>query len=124
MNALRRIVHALHSSNTRAAGRFNVTTAQLFVLREIAHTPEVSYAELAERTRTSQSSLSEAVGRLIEKGMVARRVSREDARRACLALTPQGVRVAAQPQDTIQERLIRAFERLPTRQQGELTRAM
>jgi hypothetical protein len=34
------------------------------------------------------------------------------------------VRVAAQPQDTIQERLIRAFERLPTRQQGELTRAM
>ena len=124
MNALRRIVHALHASNVRATGRFDVTTAQLFVLREIARVPDASYAQLAQATRTAQSSLSEAVGRLIEKGLVARRVSDVDARRARLVVTARGLLVASQPQDTVQERLIRGLERLSADQQVELARAL
>src|SRR5512141_414836 len=86
MDALRRIVRALHSANARAEGSLRVTAAQLFVLRQIAETPGISMSGLAERTRSAQSSVSEVVARLVSEGLVHRRVSREDARRAELTL--------------------------------------
>lgn len=124
MDALRRIVHALHAANTRAEGRFSLTAGQLFVLREIARTPDLSYSDLAHRTRSAQSSVSEAVARLVEKRLVTRGVSPEDGRRARLRLTERGLTVAAQSQETVQERLIAGFAKLPEGTQTALRDAL
>ncbi len=124
MDALRRIVHALHSANTRVEGSLRVTTAQLFVLRQIADAPGVSLSALAERMRSAQSSVSEVVSRLVSDGLVRRRASRDDARRVALTLSAGGKAIAARAGETIQERLVAAFDRLPSVQQEALAQGM
>lgn len=124
MDALRRIVRALHAANARAEGSLRVTAAQLFVLRQIAAAPGLSLSALAERTRSAASTVSEVVARLVAEGLVQRRTSRDDARRADLTLTPAGRTIAARAGETIQERLVAAYERLPTPEQQSLVQGM
>lgn len=124
MDALRRIVRALHAANARAEGSLQVTAAQLFVLRQIAAAPGLSLSALAERTRSAPSSVSEVVARLVSEGLVQRRASRHDARRAELALSPAGRTLAARGGETIQERLVAAYERLSAPEQQSLVEAM
>ncbi|HET9452684.1 MAG TPA: MarR family transcriptional regulator [Gemmatimonadaceae bacterium] len=112
MDALRRIVHALHSANARAQSNLRVTAAQLFVLRQIALEPGISMTRLAQRTRSAPSSVSEVVSRLVGEGLVNRRVSVEDGRRAELTLSRAGAIIARNAGETIQERLVAAYEEL------------
>lgn len=109
MNALRRAVRALGASAHDAGRRRNagagVSGAQRFVLRQIAAAPGLSPGELARRTLAGQSTVSEVVGRLVAAGLVERRPSPADARRAELTLTARGRRATAAAPPTAQERL-------------------
>ena len=120
MDALRRIVHALHAANARAEAGLRVTAAQLFVLRQIGLQPGLSMKELAERTRSAQSSVSEVVGRLVSEALVDRRASLEDGRRVELSLTRAGRAIASRAGETVQERLVAAYERLDAGDQARL----
>ena len=106
MDALRRSVRALRSANAQATRDFGIGAAQLFVLREIADSPGISLAELAARTHTAQSSVSEVVSRLVGEGLVSKTSSRSDRRRAALALTERGMAIARATAVSVQERLI------------------
>lgn len=112
MDALRRFVHALHSANARAQSSHRVTAARLFVLRQIALAPGISMTRLGQRTRSATSSVSEVVSRLVSEGLVERRVSTADGRRAELTLSRAGAIVARSAGETIQERLVAAYEAL------------
>ena len=58
---------------SRAAERdVGLGAAQLFVLHKLEEAPRLSLNELAERTRTHQSSVSVVVRRLVNRGLVAR----------------------------------------------------
>ncbi|GJG85831.1 hypothetical protein tb265_10120 [Gemmatimonadetes bacterium T265] len=105
MNALRRAVRALGASAHAAGRRPGVSGAQLFVLRQIAAAPGLSPGDLARRTLAGQSTVSEVVGRLVAAGLVERRPSAADARRAELTLTARGRRAVAGAPPTAQERL-------------------
>lgn len=106
MDALRRSVRALRSANLNARRELGVSAAQLFVLREIAAAPGLSLAELAERTRTAQSSVSEVVSRLVKDGFVEKAHAEDDRRRVVLELTEQGAAVTRSAGRPVQERLI------------------
>lgn len=112
MDALRRLVRALHVSTHALEREFGLSAAQLFVLRQLAVTPRASLNEVAARARTSQSSASEVVAILVRRGLVARDRARDDRRRAELTLTAQGRAVLARAPMTVQEQLIAGFERL------------
>lgn len=72
MDSFRRIVRALRSSH-RAAGDLDLTGAQLFVLATLGTAVgPMGVKELAERTRTDQSTVSVVVGRLVDRGLVKR----------------------------------------------------
>ena len=88
----RRIVQILRGSARRAERELGVSGAQLFVLQKLAEAPADSLNDLAERTLTHQSSVSVVVARLVERGLVARSRSSEDARRLELSLTAAGRR--------------------------------
>ena len=120
MDALRRIVHALRAANAGAP----VTGAQLYVLRQIGADPRCSMSEIAERTRSAQSSVSEVVARLVEKRLVERNTARDDARRAELTLTPLGQATCSTSGETVQEQLVRGFETLPASDQEQLAGAL
>ena len=120
MDSLRRIVHAIRVSTRGSERSVGISAAQLFVLRQLAAVSGQSLSDIAARTRTTQSSVSEVVGRLVSRGFVDRRTSPTDRRRAELTLTPAGDAVLARAPETIQERLLAGFGRLGQAEQGAL----
>src|SRR6478672_9755222 len=81
MDSLRRVVHALRVATRASERAFGLSAAQLFVLRQLSVEPGQSLRDLAQRTRTTQSSISEVVARLVQRGFVTRESSKEDRRR-------------------------------------------
>jgi len=112
MDSLRRVVHALRVATRASERAFGLSAAQLFVLRQLSAAPGQSLSDLALRTRTSASSVSEVIARLVRGGLVARVPSQEDRRRAELSLTAAGHAMLASAPETVQERLLRGFSTL------------
>jgi DNA-binding MarR family transcriptional regulator len=94
------------------------------VLREVAKAGVLTVTELAQRTATSQSSVSEVVSRLVARGLVLRGQSAGDRRRAAITLTPAGEALLAQSAETVQERMLAAFRRLSPARQEALASAL
>ncbi len=124
MDGLRRIVRQLRVAAHSSETEFGVSAAQLFVLRQLLAHPRQSLGDLAERTRTSPSSVSEVAARLVGRNLIARTASATDRRRAELALTVQGLAVATRAPLTIQERLLAGLEHLDDRQRRALAAGM
>jgi DNA-binding MarR family transcriptional regulator len=112
MDSLRRVVHALNIATRASERAFGVSAAQLFVLRQLAARSGQSLSDLAARTRTTPSSISEIVARLVRRGLIERRPSEDDRRRAELSLTDRGRTTLAKAPVTIQERLLLGFDQL------------
>lgn len=124
LDAFRRIVQGLRESSRAAERRVGVSGAQLFVLQTLAEAPKLSLNELAERTRTHQSSVSAVVARLARARLVERRTAPADARRAELSLTARGqTRLESAPR-TAQQLLVAAVDALPTRERMQLAVAL
>jgi DNA-binding MarR family transcriptional regulator len=125
MDSFRRIVHALRSSH-RAAGDIDLTGAQLFVLATLgATTQPMSVGELAERTRTDQSTVSTVAGRLVERGLIRRARSAVDTRRVELSLTAKGRAVLRKTPTTVaQRKLADALVQLPASEAELLSRTL
>ncbi len=120
LDAIRRIVQALRESSRLAESRVGLSGAQLFVLRTVAESPGVSLNELAERTRTHQSSVSAVVTRLAREGLVQKRAADGDARRVEVRLAPSGRRRLARAPQSAQERLVASVEALPRIERARL----
>ena len=113
LNALRRLVRALRAAGRDARRKHAVTSAQLFVLRELGASPGMALGELAQRVHTSQSTVSEVVGRLVDAGFVRRRTPAADGRRRELTLSARGRNIVDAAPPSTQERLIASFRGLP-----------
>jgi DNA-binding MarR family transcriptional regulator len=124
MDALRRIVRALRAADRDSEAALGLPTAQLFVLREVEKAGMLTVSELARRTATAQSSVSEVLKRLLGRELVTRTQSVVDRRRAEIALSARGRELLARAPETVQERLLGAFRRLPRAQQREAADAM
>jgi DNA-binding MarR family transcriptional regulator len=124
LDCIRRIVQVLRTSSRAAEQDVGLSGAQLFVLQRLAAELSLSVNELAARTLTHQSSVSVVVQRLVARGLVARTVSPEDARRAELSLTPRGRALLRRAPSAAQDRLIAALQRLPSVERRDLARAL
>ncbi len=103
----------LRLTDRAAQSELGLSGAQLFVLHELGKTPSLSLSELAERTRTDQSSVSVVVTRLVDGGYVTRDRDKRDARRLVLNLSKSGRTVADKSPPVAQERIVEALERIP-----------
>jgi len=105
-------VRLLRLTDRAAQSELGISGAQLFVLHELAKTPEMSLSELAQKTRTDQSSVSVVVSRLVEGGFVMRERDGRDARRLVLTLTKTGRALAEKSPPAVQEKMIEILERM------------
>ena len=121
LDALRLIVRDLRLSARDAERAAHITGAQLFVLQQLHDGGTLSLGELAERTMTDQSSVSVVVKKLVAAKLVARKPSREDARRLELSLTPAGKKLLARCPEPTQVRLVAALKRLAPNEVEGLT---
>src|SRR4051812_1056312 len=120
LDALRRMTHQLRQADRQAEQRLGISGAQLFTLEQLGREPAQSINELAELTRTHQSSVSVVVRRLVERGFASRRQAEDDARRVELRITPAGQALLRRSPATPQARLIEALERMPPPSQSRL----
>lgn len=124
MDGLRRIVRALRKADAKSRTTGGIPSAQLFVLRQLRHKPELSIGDLCRATLTSQSSVSEVVARLETNGLLRRTKALADGRRASLSLTPAGWEVLEESSEPFQEILVSALHRLSRADQEALARGM
>lgn len=113
MDALRRIVRSLRIAERQTETLLGVTSAQLFVLREINKAGMLTVSDLARRTATAQSSVSEVLARLDARGLVTRTQSAVDRRRTEITVSEAGRSLLSRTRESVQERLVSAFHRLP-----------
>ena len=123
-NALRRLVHTLHSASRDTERRMGVTSAQLFVLTQLRLSPSLSINALAERTMTHQSTVSVVVQRLVDRRLVKKIRSTQDRRRVELTLTPAGTALLRRAPEVMQLRLVRAIKELASTDREVLARAV
>ena len=124
MDAIRAVVRALRI-NTRAIElEIGISLAQLFVLQQVAQRPATSLNDLAERTATHQSSVSVVVRRLVDRGLVTRKVDAADKRRVQIALTPAGEKLLVGAPETIQVRLMEALNFLTPAERKQLAQLL
>ncbi len=123
MDDLRRIVRALRSSH-RAAGALTLSGAQLFVIKVLGEAGRpLSVNELAEATKTTQSTVSAVTARLVERNLIKSERAVNDARRAELSLTARGRALHKKSPSTVaQSRLATALKELSLRDAEELQR--
>ena len=120
MDCLRRIVRTLRLAGRTAEKTLGLSGAQVYVLQKLGEGGTLSLNELAERTLTHQSTVSAVASRLVEKGLVVRAASRDDARRIELSLSSTGKEFMGRVPQAPQENLVRAFEKLPQDQRIKL----
>jgi MarR family transcriptional regulator, organic hydroperoxide resistance regulator len=72
--------------------RCGVSGSQLWILREICHTPGIGVSELAGRLAIHQSTCSQLVEKLVRSGHVTKRRSSDDQRRVGLTVSRKGQR--------------------------------
>ena len=112
VDAIRSIVQSLRISGRATEQHLGISSAQLYILQELAERPAQSINELAERTFTHQSSVSMVVSRLVEHRLVSRTAARADARRLSISLTPSGKALVRKAPNAAQTRLIEALRAL------------
>jgi DNA-binding MarR family transcriptional regulator len=124
LDALRRIVRDLRLSARDAERTAGISGAQLFVLQVLAQRPASSLNDLAERTFTDQSSVSVVVRRLVDRKLLTRKPSRDDARRVEISLTAAGQRLLARCPEPTQARLLDSLRRMAAAERASLTRGL
>jgi DNA-binding MarR family transcriptional regulator len=124
LDGLRRVLRVLRVSSRQAEQLLGVSGAQLFVLQQLERAPAYSLNELADRTRTDQSSVSVVVSRLVDRGLVSRVSAEEDARRVTLRLTAAGRALVRRAPRAGQERLTGALAEMPRQELATLARVL
>lgn len=125
LDDLRRLVKFLRVSARAAERDLGISGAQLFVLQTLEQADgPLSVNELAERTRTHQSSVSVVVQKLVSRKLVRRVTSGADARRLELTLSPAAATLLKKSPDSAQTRLIEALDRMPAADVKNLARLM
>jgi DNA-binding MarR family transcriptional regulator len=124
LDALRRIVRDLRLSSRNAERTEGISSAQLFVLQALAQGKATSVNDLAARTFTDQSSVSVVVRRLADRKLVARKASRDDARRVELSLTSAGQKLLGRCPEPTQARLVASLRRMDASDLASLTRGL
>ena len=124
MNALRRLVSALRTSGAAASGDMGMSVAQLFAIRMIGRHAGLSMGDLAARTLTTPSAVSEVVSRLVARGLVRREPDPADHRRILLQLTWEGRALCDGLGQTLPERLVAALASMDPAARASLADAM
>lgn len=113
MRLLWAVDHGLRSCSKRMQVQVGLTGPQRLALRMIGSYSGLSLSELAELLHVDRGTLTGILERLVNKGLVARRLDPRDARRSQLRLTASGRRLNSATAGTIEAKVQRALSALP-----------
>lgn len=112
-------IHLLHRAGQCAGdvfvgevGESDLTPRQYAVLITVSQNEGLSQTDLVEKTGVDRSTLADIVRRMLKKGLLQRRRTKEDARAYAVKLTDEGWRVlkACEPLvNRVEERILQAL---------------
>ncbi len=124
VTSIRRLVRVLRLNAQRTHAIAGISAAQLFVLQQLRIDDRLSLTELATRTLTDRSSVTDVVDRLETEGLVARTADPSDRRRASVRITPKGRRMLSRAPDAPTTALVAALHALTPRERQSLARSL
>lgn len=90
-----------------------VTGSQLWILQEVAKTPDIGISELAARLSIHQSTGSQLVEKLVGRNLMIKERSKEDQRRVGLRVTEEASRLLTNAPGPAEGILPEALQALP-----------
>jgi DNA-binding MarR family transcriptional regulator len=106
------IEHRLQSASKRMRADLGITGPQRLVLRIVSRSPGVSAGELARTVRLHPSTITGIVQRLVDRGLLARRVDLADSRRIRLHVREQARPLTRRLEGTVELAVQRALGRV------------
>jgi DNA-binding MarR family transcriptional regulator len=109
---LRRTFLVMHRAVAEEMNRYELTTAQFEVLRHLWQQDGMEQRTLQERLGVTSPTLTGVVDTLVERGLIERRLSPEDARVRQLFLLPDGRAMEHElgnAMERVQNRLLEGF---------------
>lgn len=124
VDALRLLVQTLRTSGREAEQELGISSAQLYILQELADQPAQSINQLAERTYTHQSSVSMVVQKLVDSRLVTRTSAKGDARKLSISLAAGGRAMLKKSPKSGQSRLMNALRDMPRSERNDLAHSL
>ncbi len=93
--------------------RCGISGSQMWLLKEIATTPQIGVSELAARLAIHQSTCSQLVEKLVTKALIGKERSSSDQRRVGLVITTAGRQLLEQAPGPAEGILHEALNALP-----------
>lgn len=90
-----------------------VTGSQLWILQEVAKTPDIGVSELASRLSIHQSTGSQLVEKLVVRGLITKERSKEDQRRVGLCVSKKALELLKKAPGPAEGILPEALQALP-----------
>jgi DNA-binding MarR family transcriptional regulator len=120
--ALRRILRAAALFEKNLAQAAGLTPAKLRLLQILAGRPDgwSTPKALATQMGVAQGTVTALLDKLVSAGLVTRSRSETDRRQMNLVITEKGRSAVREAPDALQQRFVRAFERLEDWEQAQL----
>lgn len=93
---LMRAANSLRTAASRQLDGTGLTLSQFAVLEALYHLGPMSLSEIARKILTTGGNLTMIAGNLERQGLVARKLSPDDARVSILSLTPKGKKLISE----------------------------
>ena len=123
----RSAIHLLHRAGQCAGdifateiGETDLTPRQYAVLFTVSQNEGLSQTDLVDQTGVDRSTLADIVRRMLKKGLLQRRRTKEDARAYAVKLTEEGWRVLKAAEPVIKRVDDRVLSSLPSKQREQL----
>lgn len=120
-------IHLLHRAGQCAGDVFaaeigdaDLTPRQYAVLLTVSQKEGLSQTDLVEQTGVDRSTLADIVRRMLKKGLLQRRRTKEDARAYAVKLTEEGWRVLRQAEPIVRRVDERILAALPVKDRDQL----
>ena len=121
------LLHLLHRASqiaeerlTRGLGDTDVTPRQIAVLVVIADREDLKQTDVTEATGIDRSTLADIVRRLVDRKLVSRKRTKDDARAYALKVTDAGRRVLTTSMPVLARVEAELLDVLPAKKRGEL----
>ena len=121
------LLHLLHRASqiaeerlTRGLGDTDVTPRQIAVLVVIADREDLNQTDVTKATGIDRSTLADIVRRLVDRKLVSRKRTKEDARAYALKVTDAGRRVLTTSMPVLARVEAELLDVLPAKKRGEL----
>ncbi|MEM9706702.1 MAG: MarR family transcriptional regulator [Pseudomonadota bacterium] len=121
---LRRAQQYAHDLYSKEVGSSGPTPRQFEVLHTVAQNEGLSQTDLVRATGIDRSTLADMIARMISKGLLSRKRTKEDARANAVSITASGKRMLNSALGSVNKAEAAALAVLPKTQQGAFMKAL